>query len=137
VPGHLAGALEIAIGEAGHEAMGFAVHIPHYLSQVEYPRAAVTLLREIATAGRLDLDWSTLEIAADIADRDIDTQVSQNPENLEAVHALEAQYDAVVRGAASALPIAPDEPLPTADEIGAAVEDFLRELDDGKPEDRS
>lgn len=137
VPGHLAGALEIAIGEAGHEAMGFAVHIPHYLSQVEYPRAAVALLREVAQAGALDLDWSTLEIAADIADRDIDSQVSGNPENLEAVHALEAQYDAVLRGAASALPLAPDEPLPSADEIGAAVEDFLRELDEGKPEDRT
>jgi hypothetical protein len=138
VPGHLAGGLEIALGEAGHEAMGFAVHIPHYLAQVQYPRAAVALLRETAVAGGLALDFSGLEIAADIADRDIDQQVQANPDNLEAVRALEAQYDAVERGAATALPLAGDEPLPTADEIGAAVEDFLRELDDqGKPEDRT
>jgi len=39
VPGHLAGGLELALGAAGHEAMGFAVHVPHYLTQVEFPRA--------------------------------------------------------------------------------------------------
>ena len=53
VPGHLAGGLEIAVGEAGHEAMGFAAHIPHYLTQVEFPRAAVALLEEVAVAGDL------------------------------------------------------------------------------------
>jgi hypothetical protein len=137
VPGHMAGALEIAIGEAGHEAMGFAVHIPHYLAQVEYPRAAVQLLQEIAVAGSLNLDWSALEIAADIADREINEQVAANPENLEAVHALEAQYDAMARGAAAALPLADGQELPSGDEIAAALEDFLREMDEGKPEDRS
>jgi hypothetical protein len=140
VPGHMAGALEIAIGEAGHEAMGFAVHIPHYLAQVEYPRAAVQLLKEIAVAGDLALDWSALEIAADIADRDINEQVAANPENLEAVRALEAQYDAMARGAAAALQMADlveGEELPSGDEIAAQLEDFLREMDEGKPEDRS
>jgi len=137
VPGHLAGGLEIALGDAGHEAMGFAVHIPHYLAQVEYPRAAVTLLREVARAGDLDLDVSGLEIAADISDRQIDEQVSANPENLEAVAALEAQYDAMARGAEAALPLAEDGPLPTGDELAAQLEDFLRDLENDKPEDRS
>ena len=137
VPGHLAGGLELALGAAGHEAMGFAVHVPHYLTQVEFPRAALRLLEEVAVAGNLDLDLLPLAVAADDSDRDIDQQVSTNPENVEAVRALEEQYDAVVRGAESALPMADrsdmaQEPIPSGDEIAAQLEAFLREMDDDK-----
>ncbi len=134
VPGHLAGGLEILLGEAGHEAMGFAVHVPHYLTQVEFPRAALRLLEEVAVAGALDLDLLALATAAESSDRDIDEQVSGNADNVEAVHALEAQYDAVLRGAESALPMArlADEPLPSGDEIAEQLEQFLREMDDDK-----
>jgi len=134
VPGHLAGGLEIALGAAGHQAMGFAVHVPHYLTQVEFPRAALRLLEEVAAAGDLELDLLALAVAADTSDHDIDEQVSGNAENVEAVRALEAQYDAVVRGAGSALPMADlaDEPLPTGDEIAEQLEQFLRQMDDDK-----
>ncbi|HET7899940.1 MAG TPA: PAC2 family protein [Candidatus Nanopelagicales bacterium] len=135
VPGHLAGALELALRDTGHEAMGFAAHIPHYLSQVEFPRAAVALLEEVAVAGDLALDLTDLVEAARTSDHEIDAQVAQNPENVEAVQALEAQYDAVVRGAGSALPLAGDGELPSGDEIAAQLEEFLREMDDtGKGE---
>jgi hypothetical protein len=137
VPGHLAGGLELALGDAGHEAMGFAVHVPHYLTQVEFPRAALRLLEETAIAGDLDVDLLALAVAADDSDREIDQQVSTNPENVEAVRALEEQYDAVVRGAESALQMADasamaDEPIPSGDEIAAQLEAFLREMDDDK-----
>ena len=145
VPGHLGGALEIALGEAGHEAMGFAAHIPHDLTQVEYPKAALAVLREVAVAGDLVFDLGVLEAQAEVSDREISEQVGTNPENVEAVQALEAQYDAMIRGAASALPLADDEgprdgarlhgegPLPTGDELAAQLEDFLRTMDEGKP----
>jgi proteasome assembly chaperone (PAC2) family protein len=134
VPGHLAGGLEIALGAAGHEAMGFAVHVPHYLTQVEFPRAALRLLEEVATAGDLELDLTALAVAADSSDREIDQQVSGSSENVEAVRALEEQYDAIVRGAESALQMADmsDEPIPSGDEIAAQLEQFLREMDDDK-----
>jgi hypothetical protein len=135
VPGHLAGGLEIALGEAGHEAMGFAAHVPHYLTQVEFPRAALALLGEVSVAGDLDLDLAGLIAASEESDREIDAQVATNPENVEAVHALEAQYDAIVRGAESALPMADmgdGEPLPSGDEIAAQLEQFLRDMDDDK-----
>ncbi len=132
VPGHLAGGIELALGAAGHEAMGFAAHVPHYLTQVEFPRAALVLLQEVAVAGSLTLDLASLVATADEADRDIDTQVSGNSENRDAVRALEAQYDAIVRGAESALPLAEDGPLPSGDEIAAQLEAFLRDMDDDK-----
>jgi hypothetical protein len=43
----------------------------------------------------------------------------------------------MARGAAAALPLADGQELPSGDEIAAALEDFLREMDEGKPEDRS
>ena len=131
VPGHLAGGLEIALGQAGHEAMGFAAHVPHYLTQVEFPRAALALLVEVASAGGLAFDLAALQARADLSDREIDEQVSGNLENVEAVHALEAQYDAMVRGAESAVPMA-DGDLPSGDEIAEQLEAFLREMDDDK-----
>jgi hypothetical protein len=132
VPGHLAGGVELALGKAGHEAMGFAAHVPHYLTQVEYPRAALALLTEISVAGSLSLDVTELEGLAEVSDREIDEQVSGNLENVEAVQALEVQYDAILRGAEHALPMAEDGPLPSGDEIAAQLEAFLREMDDDK-----
>ena len=132
VPGHLAGGVEIALGEAGHEAMGFAAHVPHYLTQVEFPRAALALLQEVSAAGDLDIDLTALVERAEVSDREIDEQVSGNLENVEAVHALEQQYDAIVRGAESALPMADEGDLPSGDEIAEQLEAFLREMDDDK-----
>jgi hypothetical protein len=46
----------------------------------------------------------------------------------------------MARGAATALQMADlvdGEELPSGDEIAAQLEDFLREMDEGKPEDRS
>ena len=40
VPGSVGNLLEYRLGQAGHDAMGFAVHVPHYLAQTEYPDAA-------------------------------------------------------------------------------------------------
>ncbi|MGH3659047.1 MAG: proteasome assembly chaperone family protein, partial [Micromonosporaceae bacterium] len=37
VPGSASALLEFRLGEAGRDAAGFAVHVPHYLSQAEYP----------------------------------------------------------------------------------------------------
>ena len=39
VPGSLAALLELRLGEAGHDALGFAVHVPHYLAQAEFADA--------------------------------------------------------------------------------------------------
>jgi hypothetical protein len=129
VPGHVSAAVELALGEARIEAMGFAIHVPHYLTQVAYPRAALTLLREVSVAGSLDLELAALEARADVSDREIDAQVSASPDNVEAVQALEAQYDAIVRGAASALPMADETDLPSGEELAAQLEQFLRDVD--------
>ena len=129
VPGHLAGLVELRLGEAGHAAMGFAVHIPHYLVNVEHPRAALTLLTEVAGVTGLALPLDSLREVADEADRDIDAQVQANAENVQAISALEAQYDAAMSQSAGQVPLVGEEQLPTGDDLAAQVEQFLRDLD--------
>jgi len=128
--GHL---LELRLGQTGHDAMGFAVNVPHYLSQTEYPTAAVALLSELAGSTGLVLPADGLQEAAATTREAIDEQVRGAPEVLAVVQALENQYDAFVQGRASSLLVGEQE-LPTADELGAELERFLAEQrGDGPP----
>ena len=71
--GHL---LELRLGEAGKEAMGFAVHVPHYVSASAYPAAAAALVREVAKAGDLQLPVDALDEAATATREALDAQVA-------------------------------------------------------------
>jgi hypothetical protein len=134
VPGHLAGMLELHLGDTGHDAMGFAAHVPHYLVGAEFPTASLTLLEHAARASGLTLPLGELAEAADRTRAEIEAQISANPENVSAVQALEAQYDAVMSSRAlDGVDAAGEEaPLPTGDEIAAQVERFLADMDDGQ-----
>ena len=39
--------MEFRFGEAGRDAVGLVVQVPHYLSQAAYPTAALTLLDSV------------------------------------------------------------------------------------------
>ncbi len=120
--GHL---LELRLGEAGLEAMGFAVHVPHYVAQTAYPAAAAQLVREVVKAGSLRLPLDALDEAAAATRITLDEQVAAAPEVAEIVQQLEAQYDTFVRGREANL--LAESQLPTADELGAELERFLAE----------
>jgi proteasome assembly chaperone (PAC2) family protein len=129
VPGSAVGLVELRLGEAGLDAMGFAAHVPHYVAQVEYPAAAAALLDAVAGATGLALATETLHEAAERARAEIDEQVADSPDNAAAVRALEEQYDALARGEG----LAQAGPLPSAEEIGAEFERFLAQQD--RPDD--
>lgn len=134
VPGHLAGLLELHLGDTGHDAMGFAAHVPHYLVGAEFPTASLSLLEHAARASGLTLPLGELAESADRTRAEIEAQISANPENVSAVQALEAQYDAVMSSRAldGVGAEGDDAPLPTGDEIAAQVERFLADMDDGQ-----
>lgn len=130
VPSSFASMLEFRLGELGHDALGLNVHVPHYLTQSDVPEAALTGLRAIVAATGLGLPTTTLAVAAGVSRAAIDSEVSQSEEALEMVKHLEEQYDRWVEGA-GVMPFAPSlEELPTADEIGAELEQFLRTQDE-------
>ena len=134
IPGHIAALLELRLGQAGQDAMGLAVQVPHYLVQFEYPRAAIALLRALSGAAGLVLPTDELEEAAGRADAEIDRQTHESEEFPPLLTALELQYDAGVAGDADAAEEGGGSPLPDADQMGAQVERFLSEMDSHRPE---
>lgn len=136
VPGSAAHLVEYQLGREGRDAMGFAVHVPHYLAQSDYPAAAELLLSSVSRATGLVLPTEGLVSAAERVRTEVDEQVAQSAEVGAVVHALEQQYDAFVRGReGTGLLTAEDGPLPTADELGAELERFLAEqTDHGDPQ---
>ncbi len=52
VPGSAPALLELRFGEAGRDALGFAVQVPHYLAQAVYPPAALALLGSVTAFDR-------------------------------------------------------------------------------------
>jgi predicted ATP-grasp superfamily ATP-dependent carboligase len=131
VPGNVAGLLELRLGQQGKDAAGFAVHVPHYLTQAEYPDAALTLVHAVAELSRLDLPTQALVESGAQTRAAIEEQVSGQPEVAAVVSALEQQYDAYIAGRGQSLPLAENTAeLPTADELGAELERFLAEEND-------
>jgi predicted ATP-grasp superfamily ATP-dependent carboligase len=128
VPTSAQSLLELRLGEGGHDAMGYVAHVPHYLSQVEFPTAAVALLAAVAERTGLRLDLTSLAESAESTLVEIDEQVAEQDDG-SVLSGLEEQYDAFARGASESL-LATEGPLPTADELGQQVEQFLAGLDD-------
>ncbi|WP_312719376.1 PAC2 family protein [Mobilicoccus sp.] len=143
IPGSLAALLELRLGEQGHAATGFAVHVPHYLAQSDFPAGAAHALERLADAAGLSLPPAALELAAADSAHAIASEVAESAEAAEIVRALEEQYDARLARLAAGddhvndedggdEPDITDGPLPTGDQLGAELEAFLEEIRRGR-----
>jgi proteasome assembly chaperone (PAC2) family protein len=130
VPGSAVGLMEFRLGEAGLDAMGFAVHVPHYLARAEYPQAARVLLDHVGLAAGLYLPTESVTKAAERTEAEIAEQVAGSDEVRQVVEALERQYDMVASGRAERSSMGLSGELPTAEELAAEVERFLAGQDD-------
>jgi hypothetical protein len=130
VPGSAVGLMEFRLGEAGHAAMGFAVHVPHYLARAEYPQAGRVLLDHAGLAAGLYLPTGSLTEAAEKADAEIAEQVAASDDVRQVVEALEKQYDLVAAERSGSGGGLGGGELPSADELAAEVERFLAGQDD-------
>lgn len=136
IPSSAQALLEVRLGEWGHDAMGFVAHVPHYLAQMDYPRASAALLEQVEIAGRLTVDLSGLLAEAEDRDAEIVRYLTANEEVADIVVALERQYDAFERAEESGSSLlAQDQPLPTGEELGKEFERFLQGLDGTGSED--
>ena len=127
VPGSIMALLELRFGEAGRDAAGFAVHIPHYLAQAAYPAGAVRLLESVTGLTGLSVPDEDLREGARRTDAEIDRQVEASTEVTEVVQALEQQYDAAVEADLQEGLMVDPENMPTAEELGEQFERFLAE----------
>ena len=132
VPASIAALLEFRLAEAGHDVIGFATHVPHYLARTPYPQAAVAVLEAVQAATGLVLPGVSLRSRQDEVRTDIDQQIAEGDGELRsAVAGLEQQYDAVAGAADRENLLAEPADLPSADELGRAFEEFLAEQGDG------
>jgi hypothetical protein len=129
LPGSAAGLLELRLGQAGHDAMGLAAHVPHYLAETEYPSAARSLLDHVSVSTGLLLPTEALTEAAEEMGADIERKVAGSEQAIRVVRALEHRYDSAAANDERPSLLAQDQPLPTADELGEEIEQFLAEQD--------
>ncbi|MFC7621832.1 proteasome assembly chaperone family protein [Microlunatus sp. GCM10028923] len=121
VPASFTGLVEFRLGQQDRKAMGFAVHVPHYLAQSAFPESAVALARAVTQVTGLVAPMEPLEKASASTMSDIAEEVSGSTEVQELVGSLEQQYDAMTAEGV--------EQVPSADEIAAEFERFLAERD--------
>jgi len=122
IPGSFSAMLEYRGGHAGITGLGFVAHVPHYLAQSTFPQATAAVLRRMNGAAGLRIPLGELEDEAEQQLATIAAEVQEDSEFPAVLAALEEQYDQLSESGKSA--------VPTADEIGAAVEQFLAEQDD-------
>ena len=134
IPSSAQALLEVRLGEWGHDALGFVAHVPHYLAQMDYPRAAAALLEQVELGGRLTIDLSGLRAEAEDTEAEVARYLDANPEVAEVVEALERQYDAFERAEESGSSLlAQEQRIPTGEELGKEFERLLAGLDGPEP----
>jgi GAF domain-containing protein len=129
VPAGVQAVIEHRADELGIDALGLWAQIPHYVSgePVPYNPGSLALLRQLERTAGVTLALSTLADAAEETRQRLDAAVQGNTEHVAMLAALEARHDAMV---AEAAPPTPTE-IPSADELAAEVEQFLRDQGPG------
>ncbi len=136
VPSSMENLLHLRLAESGIDAVGFAVHVPHYLTQSEFGDAAVAALEAVCGVTGLAIPSDELMAMAGDNRAEIERQVAESGEATQVVQGLEQQYDAFQEGLRRKNLLKTEmAQLPSADEIGAEFEKFLR--DEGEPDDPS
>jgi hypothetical protein len=127
VPGSVSALLELRLGESDNDALGFAIHVPHYLAQAQYADAAVVGLESFVAATGLSIPAEDLVATAGLNRAEISEGIAGSDEVRQVVEALERQYDTYIEAREKPSLLTTDiRDLPTADEIGAEFEQFLR-----------
>lgn len=118
--------VEWKLQDAGAVVTGFVALVPHYLSDTEFPAAAVTAVESISAATGLIFPTEQLRQEGRDFLAKVDQQVETNEELRRLVATLEERHDAYVAGNPLPSPLTDEAgDLPSADEIAAELEKFL------------
>jgi hypothetical protein len=134
VPTNALHLLEYRLAEAGHPTAGFVLLIPHYLSDTEYPMAAVSALESISAATGLIFPTDSLREENREFLQKVEDQVQKNAELQRLVGSLEERHDSYMEENALPSPLVDDDgELPRGDAIAAELERFLAERSGDQP----
>jgi proteasome assembly chaperone (PAC2) family protein len=123
-PTGIVGALNTLCREDGIPTASLWANVPHYVSGIENPKAAMALVRRVLTLLNAEADLSDLEEASRQFDQNLNEIVAQNAKIAEYIRKLERKKpeqdeEESAGGAADELP-------PSADLV-AEIEQFLRQ----------
>ncbi|MBL3687007.1 PAC2 family protein [Leucobacter zeae] len=129
--------LEYRLHSLGEEVVGFALLIPHYLANTEYPEALHASLDGIMAATGLIFATDPVREASRKFMAQVDAQIAENAESAEMVRTLEQRYDAYMEDRTVRSPLmSEDGTIPTAEQIASELERFLAERQDPENGDR-
>lgn len=125
VPAGVQAAIEARCAELELPALGLWAQVPHYVSgeMAPYPAAALALIEQLERTAGLRLPKGHLAGEAERTRHRIDAAMANNADHLNLLHTLEQRHDEQLAAGAGAA----DGPLPSADELAAEVERFLRD----------
>jgi proteasome assembly chaperone (PAC2) family protein len=121
-PTGIVGVLNTICRDEGLPIASLWANVPHYISGIENPKAALALLKRVLLLLGTDLDLSELEEAAKQLDENLAEVVSQNSQLATYVKKLEAK-----KIEDDEPPAVEPEELPPASELVAEFERFLRQ----------
>ncbi len=132
VPAGVQAAVEYRCNELDLPAMGLWAQVPHYISAepTPYHAASLALLRRLELVAGIQVDTAALEADAARTANRIDAALAANAEHVAMLRMLEARHDETMAEAGSAMDQPLDTALPSADELAAEVERFLRDQGD-------
>ena len=135
-PTGIVGVLNVLCRDAGVPTASLWANVPHYVSGIENPRAALALVRRVLTLLNTEADVTDLREAAEQFDQNLGSIVAQNAKIQEYVSKLERKNPDE-----DDEPVAPEEPeasevadaregkdeLPPSADLVAEIEQFLRQ----------
>jgi proteasome assembly chaperone (PAC2) family protein len=123
-PTGIVGVLNTACRDQGFATASVWANVPHYISGIENPKAALALVQRVLAMLAVEADLADLEEAARQFDQNLAEIVAQNAKIKAYVAKLEAREPAEdePRGEAG-----PGSDLPPASELVAEIEQFLRQ----------
>jgi PAC2 family len=133
-PTGIVGVLNTVCREAGVPTASLWANVPHYVSGIENPRAALALVRRVLAMLAAEADLTDLREAAEQFDQNLSSIVAQNAKIAEYVRKLERKGADEDDDEASA-PAEPAEreagetkdELPPSGDLVAEIEQFLRQ----------
>jgi predicted ATP-grasp superfamily ATP-dependent carboligase len=136
-PTGIVGVLNIACREARVPTVSLWANVPHYVSGIENPRAALALVRRVLSMLDTDADLTDLREAAEQFDQNLSSIVAQNAKIAEYVRRLERKStdedeEAPAPAEAAESPEVPEvaevkDELPPSGDLVAEIEQFLRQ----------
>lgn len=120
VPGGIQAAIEHGAAAAGIPSLGLWAQVPHYVSAMPFPPAAIALIQALQRVAGTRFSVGDLSAEAATGRTQLDQLVAGNAQHEAMIRQLEEMYDQHQVGDLG--------PLPTGDELAAELQAFLRNL---------